>query len=79
LRGLAGPGDVRCQQQVGHIAGQQRVRLRRRLDLENVDGRARDETLAQALRERLRIHEGAAAGIDQHGRGLHRRQALRID
>ena len=44
---------------------------RRRLDVEHVDGGARDDASPQSIGQSRRIDQRAAAGVDEHGLALH--------
>ena len=55
------------------------VRADMGLTLDDVEARAPDPFFAQCLRERVRVDERAARGVDEHGVLLHLAEKVRVD
>ncbi len=58
------PGDMGSEDQIRHVATEQRIRLWRRLGRENVDPGTRDLAGTQSIGQGLVVYQGAAGRIN---------------
>src|SRR5690606_24398163 len=75
----AAPGTVRGNNQVGQPGVEQRIAVDRGFLGQYVQPRAPQMTAAQAVEQRLFVHQPATPGVDQETAGLHRSQFGRPD